>query len=267
MDAAQAQLAADQAKLVSLQAGTSSAEISREQTRVNLLHDQATAAAAAAQPNMSLTAPFDGTVTDVGVSEGQTITPGAAYDGSMATTGAALAGQNSQGQPVAIRMVASGATSIVADASESDVTQLSAGQSVDVSFPGLSGQSASATISQIASAPTIRDGNTSYPVQIDLPSAPQNLKMGMTAQISLSSPNDMTLIAPRAAVQTVGGQSTVTKVDPSGQLENVPVQLGKSGGGNVQLLGGVQEGDKLLMPAQLVPPLVASAQSPGQPQP
>ena len=72
MDAAQAQRKADQAKLTSLQAGTSSADINREQARVNLLHDQATAAAAAAQPVTTLKAPFDGTVTDVGISAGQT---------------------------------------------------------------------------------------------------------------------------------------------------------------------------------------------------
>jgi hypothetical protein len=263
MDAAQAQLSADQAKLASLQAGSSSQAVSQEQTRVNLLHDQATAAAAAAQPIMSLKAPFDGTVTDVGISAGQTIAPGAATDASMTTTPAALAGQNSQGQPVAIRMVAAGTTSIVADASESDVAQLSAGQPVGVSFPGLSGQTVGATISQIASAPTIKDGSTTYPVQIDMPSAPPNLKMGMTAQVNVSSPGDTTLIAPRAAVQTVGGQSTVTKVDPNGQLESVPVQLGKSGGGNIELLGGVQEGDRILIPTPAMP-LVAAAQ-PQQP--
>jgi multidrug efflux pump subunit AcrA (membrane-fusion protein) len=266
MDAANAQLAADQAKLASLQAGTSSDEITREQTRVNLLHDQATAATAAAQPMMLLTAPFDGTVTDVGISAGQTVAPGAATDASMATTPAALAGQNSQGQPVAIRMVASGTTSIVADAAESDVSQLNTGQSVDVAFPGLSGQTVSATISQIASAPTIKDGKASYPVQIDLSSAPTNLKMGMSAQVSVSSPDDTSLIAPRAAVQTVGGQSTVTKVDADGQLESVPVQLGKSGGGNVQLLGGVQEGDKILIPTTTLP-LVAVQAPTGQSQP
>ncbi|MBV9328283.1 MAG: HlyD family efflux transporter periplasmic adaptor subunit [Chloroflexi bacterium] len=253
MDAAQAQLSADQAKLTSLQTGTSSADISREQARVNLLHDQATAAAAAAQPIMTLKAPFDGTVTDVGITNGQMVAPGAATDGSLATAPAALAGQNNVGEPVAIRMVASGTTSIIADASESDVSQLNAGQSVNISFPGLSGQTVSAAISQIASTPTVKDGNVSYPVQIDLPSAPPNLKMGMTAQVSVGNPDGASLIAPRAAVQTVGGQSTVTRVDPNGQLESVQVQLGKSAGGNVQLLGGVQEGDKILMPATTIP--------------
>jgi multidrug efflux pump subunit AcrA (membrane-fusion protein) len=261
MDAAQAQLKADQAKLTSLQAGTSSADINREQARVNLLHDQATAAAAAAQPVMTLKAPFDGTVTDVGINPGQTVAPGAA-SGGLATVGATLAGQNSQGEPVAIRMVASGTMSIVADATESDVSQLSAGQPVNVAFPGLSGQTVNASISQVASAPTVKDGNVTYPVQIDLASAPANLKMGMTAQVNLSNSDDSTLIAPRAAVQTVAGQPSVTKVDPGGQLENVPVQLGRSAGGNVELLGGIQEGDKILMPTTTTLPVIASQPPP-----
>jgi HlyD family secretion protein len=179
-------------------------------------------------------------------------------DGGLTAAPAALAGQNNQGEPVAIRMIASGAMSIIADASESDVAQLSTGQPVSIDFPGLAGQSVDGSIGQIASTPTVKDGNVSYPVQIDLPSAPDNLKLGMTAQVGLKSA-DATLIAPRSAVQTVAGQSTVTRVDPNGQTESVPVQLGRSGGGNVQLLGGVQEGDRLLLPAP-VPPLVATSQ-------
>ena len=186
-------------------------------------------------------------MTDVGITPGQTVAPDAATS-SVGTVGATLAGQNNQGEPVAIRIVAAGNTSIVADASESDVSQLSSGQSVSVSFPGLSGQSITAAIGQIASTPTVKDSNVTYPVQIDLPSAPPNLKMGMTAQVSLTDSDAAALVAPRAAVQTVAGQSTVTRLDTDGQTESVQVQLGKSGGGNVELLGGVEEGDKLLLP-------------------
>jgi macrolide-specific efflux system membrane fusion protein len=269
MGAAQAQLVADQSHLASLQSGASSADVAREQARVSLLRDQAAAAAAGAQPVMALTAPFDGTVTDVGITIGQTISPGMAADSGLATVGSSLAGQTNQGEPVAIRMVAGGTTSIVADASESDVAQLKPGQSVDVTFPGLTGQSVGASISQIASTPTIKDGSVSYPVQIDLTSPPTDLKLGMTAQVSVKDSGAATLIAPRAAVQTVGGQSSVTKIDPNGQTESVQVQLGKSGGGDVELVGGsVQEGDKLLLvaPAAPVLPLVAS-QRPNTSQP
>ncbi|HEY2594142.1 MAG TPA: HlyD family efflux transporter periplasmic adaptor subunit, partial [Chloroflexota bacterium] len=269
MDAAQAQLSADQAHLTSLQSGASQSAVDSEQARVNLLHDQAQTAADAAQPVMNLTAPFDGTVTDVGVTPGQTIVAGAASDSNLATVGSSLSGQNSQGVPVAIRMVAAGTTSVVADASESDVAQLSAGQSVDVTFPGLNGPAVTASINQIASTPTTdKNGNVTYPVQIDIPSPPASLKLGMTAQVNLSGADTPTLVAPRAAVQTVSGQSTVTKLDPSGQTQSVQVQVGRSAGGNIQLLGGVQEGDTLLLAPATAPtlPLVA-AQQPATTQP
>src|SRR5206468_4242881 len=74
LDAARSQLSADQTRLTVLQAGTSTIEITRQQTRVSLLRDQAIAAATAAQPTVVLLAPFDGMVTRVGVSAGQTIT-------------------------------------------------------------------------------------------------------------------------------------------------------------------------------------------------
>jgi multidrug efflux pump subunit AcrA (membrane-fusion protein) len=253
MEAAQAQLTADQTRLAGLLAGTSLDEISREQARVNLLHDQADAAAAATQPVSTLTAPFDGTVTDVGINVGQTFTAGGAADGSIATVPATLAGQTTQGQPVAIRIVAAGQTSIVADASEGDIAQLSQGQAVDVSFPGLSNQTTGATITQIASTPTMKDGKVSYPVQIDVSSTPANLKMGMTAQVFVSALGaDQVLIAPRGAVHTVAGQPSVTKVDSGGQWADVPVQLGRSSGGNVELVSGAQEGDRIVLYAAAV---------------
>jgi len=138
------------------------------------------------------------------------------------------------------------------------VAQLSAGQPVDISFPGLAGRTLSAQIGQIASTPTVKDGNVAYPVQIDLPSTPPNLKMGMTAQVSVGSASpgaDQPLVAPRTAVRSVSGQSTVTKVDQSGQWQDVPVQLGRTSGGRVELLGGLQEGDKIVL---FDPPFVAA---------
>ena len=127
--AAQLQLSIDQDKLKTLEAGSSAAEIERQEVRLGILRDQANAAALAAQPIVALTAPFAGTVGSVGVSPGQAI----GSSPQAADTGA---------QTPAIQLIATGADSVVADAAESDVAQLSPGQPVDITFPGLPGQNA-----------------------------------------------------------------------------------------------------------------------------
>ncbi|MDQ6670029.1 MAG: efflux RND transporter periplasmic adaptor subunit [Chloroflexota bacterium] len=237
IDAAQAQLDADQARLRTLQNGSSGNEIAREQIRVNLLRDQSITATAAAQPVVSLKAPFDANVAEVSINPGQTVESGA---------GAPVANSAATGpQTPAIRLAAAGTNSIVADVSESDVAQLDRGQKMDVSFPGLPGQSTTGTIADIASTGTInKDNQVTYPVRIDLANPPPSLKLGMTAQASLSvaQATDV-LVAPRRAIRTVAGQTLMDKLGPDGDLQAVPVQVGRGFGGNVELLGGLQEGD------------------------
>jgi hypothetical protein len=66
--------------------------------------------------------------------------------------------------------------------------------------------------------------------------------MSAQAGIAVSEAKDV-LVAPRRAVRTIGGQTTVDKVDSGGQVQGVPVQVGRTFGSTVELLGGLQEGD------------------------
>jgi HlyD family secretion protein len=236
LEAARAQLSVDQAKLAALQAGNSATDIARQQTRVGLLRDQANAAAAAAQPVVVLRAPFNGTVTDVGFSPGQVVASGG-------QTGAAAADGQASRLP-AIRLVATGANSILADVSESDVGQLSRGQSMDLSFPGLPAQPTSGTIAEIGGTASVKDNQVTYPVRIEMAVPPPTLRFGMTAQASMAiaEAKDV-LVSPRRAIRTISGQTTVDKLSSGGQVQAVPVQIGRTFGSNVELVSGLQEGD------------------------
>ena len=231
LTAAQLQLKADQAKLATLQAGAPAAELTREQTRVSILRDQANAAALAAQPTVTLTAPFDGSIGSVSLTVGQTLT------GSTQT--------DSNGQPIgAIQLIASGADSILANATESEVAQLNKGASVSVSFPGLPGQTTSGTISDIGATASVANNQVTYPVHIDVPATPTGVKFGMTAQASVTTDEAKNvLVAPSRAIRTVNGQTLMSKIGSDGQVQDTPVQVGRTYGTNVEVLGGVGEGD------------------------
>jgi multidrug efflux pump subunit AcrA (membrane-fusion protein) len=249
LQAAQLQLSSDQAKLKALQAGTSAAEITQEETRVSILRDQANSAAQAAQPVVPLSAPFAGTITNVSLTPGQTIGAGAQ------PSDASAAG-------AAIQLVASGPDSILVDAGESDVAQLKVGQSVDVTFPGLPGQHASGTVSDIATSATLKNNQAIYPARIELPSLPSGLKVGMTSQASVvvSEAKDV-LVAPSRAIRSVGGQTLMTRLTGDGQMQDTPIQVGRTFGSNVELVGGVKEGDVV---AVFDGSLAANAASPSQ---
>lgn len=235
LTAAKAQLSADQAKLTALEGSNSASEIDRQQARVNLLREQATAAAAAAQPVVSPTAPFDATVAEVTVSTGQTIVNGTTVDATA-----------NDARVPAIRLAATGTDSILADASESEVASLTVGQTVNLSFPGLLGQSGQGRVADVGAIATIKNNQSTYPVRIEMVSPPSTVKFGMTAQASLAltEAKDV-LVAPRTAIRTAGGQTLVDKLDTSNHVQGVPVQVGRTFGNNVELLGGVQEGDVL----------------------
>jgi multidrug efflux pump subunit AcrA (membrane-fusion protein) len=232
LTAAQLQLKSDQAKLATLQAGAPAAEVTREETRVSILRDQANAAALAAQPTVTLTAPFDGSIGNVSLTVGQTLT------GSAQPADA-------NGQPAAaIQLIATGANSILANASESEVAQLNKGTTVNVSFPGLPGQTVSGTISDIGATASLSNNQVTYPVHIDLPKTPDGVKFGMTAQASTATDvaRDV-LVAPSRAIRTVSGQTVMSKIGSDGQVQDTPVQVGRTVGTNVEVLGGVAEGD------------------------
>jgi HlyD family secretion protein len=263
LSAAQAQLKADQSKLDQLNAGASQTEVNAAQARVDALQQQAVAAAAAAKSVVQLTAPFDGTVAQVGVTVGQTIAPLAAGVDSSVAAASATAGQTPDGRPIAIRLVGNGGNSVVADVQESNVGQLQIGQTVDVSFPGVPGQPISGKVSDIASTanpkPTAGTPVT-YPVQVDVPSMPDGVRVGMSADISVSRGDGTdVLTVPRTALRNNSGQTLVTVIDPNGQPHDAPVQVGRAVGSEIQVVSGVNEGDVI---AVYEPPTVASQKQP-----
>ncbi|HET6320278.1 MAG TPA: HlyD family efflux transporter periplasmic adaptor subunit, partial [Chloroflexota bacterium] len=152
IQAAQAALEVARTKLVMLQQGPASGDIAREENRLAILEDASNDAHRAVQPTIVAAAPFDGTVAAVDVRLGQSV----------------------DARTVAARVAGEGGLSIVAQASESDVTQLSLNQKVGVGFPGL-GENSAATGSIVdisgASAPsttlsTTGDSKVTYPVTV-----------------------------------------------------------------------------------------------------
>lgn len=215
-------LALAQAREQDVREGVGEGDLQREQARLALLRDEADAARRAASPVVTLAAPFDGTVASVEVSPGQQVEPRATV----------------------VRLAGQGRLSVVASASEVDVTQLRLDRTVEVTFPGLPDRAAAARIVDISEIASVVGERVTYPVRLELASVPDGLKLGMSAEVNvhLREARDA-LYVPLGALRTASGRSVVTRIEPSGQVSEVPVQAGGTYGSNVEILSGLAEGD------------------------
>jgi RND family efflux transporter MFP subunit len=220
----QADSAAAAAHLADLQAGSSSDAIDREARLADLLRDEADQTRLAAQAVVTLRAPFDGLVAAVAVSQGQAIDPRATV----------------------VRFAGNDGLTVIATASETEVSQLTADQQVDVTFPNLPDLTARGTIVDISGVGSTLDGGktTSFPVRVDLATAPSQLKIGMAALLSVSlreAPN--VLYLPANTIRQSNGTSLVSRLETDGKVTDVPIQIGSTYGSDVEITGGLTEGD------------------------
>jgi macrolide-specific efflux system membrane fusion protein len=235
-------------------------QVSQEQLRVQLLRDQATAAQAAAQPIVQLKAPFDASVSEVGIAAGQALDGGNSVD---TTNGANRA-------PV-IRLTSTTTASIMASATESDVAQISRGETLHVTFPSLPGQSADGTIVEIGATPNTNAATngsnnppttTTYPVRVELSALPDGARIGMSAQLNLAVDQAQNvLIAPKNALRRFGGRTLVDKLDANGQPQPADVQVGRTFGDNVEIVSGLQDGDVIAVYSPNVMPDITAAEN------
>jgi multidrug efflux pump subunit AcrA (membrane-fusion protein) len=108
----------------------------------------------------------------------------------------------------------------------------------------LSGETVPGKIVEIGAAAVIKGETVTYPVRIDVTEVPPTLKLGMTAQVNvpLKEAKDI-LVVPREALRGPEGQKVASRIGPDGRIQEAQVQTGHTYGTEVELLGGLDEGD------------------------
>ena len=84
-------------------------------------------------------------------------------------------------------------------------------------------------------------------VRGDFPNRERKLRPGMLLQVQLSRPQRQALVLPEIAVVQVGRDTFVWRVKGDGTVERVPVQLGERRAGQVEVLRGVDAGDRIVI--------------------
>lgn len=84
-------------------------------------------------------------------------------------------------------------------------------------------------------------------VRGDFPNPERRLRPGMLLQVELSRPQREALVLPEIAVVQVGRDTFVWRVKQDGTVERASVQVGERRAGEVEILRGIEAGDRIVV--------------------
>ncbi|WP_394940437.1 efflux RND transporter periplasmic adaptor subunit [Psychromicrobium sp. YIM B11713] len=197
-----------------------------------------------------LTAPVAGTVTAVTAVVGGNA--GSASTGNGASSGTATSSSTNSSSTGLITISDTAHLQVTANFAESDVAALKVGDSASFSFPALKldGKTAiTGKVTAIAATASTTNNVVSYPVTVAINNPPSGLKLGQSANIGVTTATAaQALSIPTLAISSSGGKQTV-QLESAGSDKTVTVTTGITAGGNSQILSGLQEGDRVVLPA------------------
>ncbi len=184
-----------------------------------------------------ITAPVDGIITDLVITEGMQI-----GSGTISTT---TTSSSTPSQFIAT-IKTKGAPIITVNLSETDVVKISAGQKATVTFDALSNKTFTGRILGINTSGVVQSGVTTYPANIILDLSDDVIFPNMSANATIITKvkHDVLLVSTQA-VQTVNGRSTV-RILKNGNVTSVPVEIGDASDTQIEILSGINEGDTVI---------------------
>ena len=186
--------------------------------------------AEAALAGTQLVAPFDGTILETNVSEGDQVTANTAI----------------------LTLANLKTLQVVASVDETTIRQVSEGQDAVITFDAFPGQSFTGKVLAVPLQGTLQGDVMVYAVPLSLTGAEKlALRVGMTAnvEIQVEQVTDA-LLVPTIALQQSNNLYQVlvpNTTDPAGEPEAVPVEIGLSDGTYTQITKGLNVGDKVLV--------------------
>jgi multidrug efflux pump subunit AcrA (membrane-fusion protein) len=218
----------------------------------------------------TLEAPAAGTVTAVNGSIGDTVVgsgSSSAQSSASAGTGSAASGQGAGGAGAATSSTTSSSTSsafitidsldklqVVAGFAEADATKLAVGDPATVTLSALPNVEVAGKVVAVSTTSTVVSNVVTYDTTISLINPPSDVKEGMTAGVSVVTQSlSNVLELPSAAITTTGAASTVQllqngKTATTATTATTPVQVGLVGSSSTQVVGGLQDGDVVVIP-------------------
>jgi RND family efflux transporter MFP subunit len=176
-----------------------------------------------------IVAPFDGVVADISITEGKEISAA-----TLATP--------------AITLVDTSEIEMRGFIDELDVSMVELNQEANILLDALPDEEVKGRVAFISPIGTTLIGVVSYETTITLETPDEKLQDGMTAtaEVIIERRDDVLLIPNKANWGTL--ENPIVKVYIDGQEEEREITLGLSDGINSEVLSGLEEGEKLILP-------------------
>jgi HlyD family secretion protein len=148
---------------------------------------------------------------------------------------------------------------VLASVDETTIKKVVEGQSAQITFDALPGQTLRGQVGEIPLQGTLQGGVMVYAVPVSLTGAEKlPLLVGMTANVKIQTCTERSrsigqaqnaLLVPAMAVQrgSSGYQVLIPSSDPAGEPVAVPVEVGLSDGTYTQIVRGLNLGDKVVV--------------------
>ena len=197
------------------------------------------AAIEATLDQVSLKAPFAGTVTDVNTRPGDQVSPSAA-----------------SGPAPAFRIDDLSRLLVDIEVTEVDINRIRVGQPVMMTFDAIAEKEYSGKVLEVARVGTATQGVVNFTVTVELNNADGSVRPAMTAGVNIITDLvENTLLVPNRAVRLREGRRVVY-VLRDGQPVMTEIELGLTSDTQSEVVGGdVKEGDQLVLnpPVQFQP--------------
>jgi HlyD family secretion protein len=225
---AAAQVDSAEAQLAQLLAQPRAEDVAVSQAQVQ----EATVALEQAKSKLGdavIVAPFASTILQVQIREGEWTTTGAPAIVLAAT------------QPLYLDV----------NVDEVDVAQIAEGQEAHISFDAIPGTEITGTVTTIAPASINVEGAVAFVVKVRFEAGEAPVRLGMTANVDIvtASVDDALLVPSRAVTaDRTAGRYYVTRPLALGSTQQVEVRIGLRNESETQILEGLNEGDRVVLP-------------------
>ena len=194
------------------------------------------------QPQMRITlyAPIDGVIAELGVREGMTVMSGA----------------------MLFRLVDLSSVWVNAEVPEAQGAWLRPGTAVEARVPSFPGQVFRGRVSAIL--PEVNAATRTLRARVELANRGARLKPGMFATLVFAQgTGTKALLVPSEAVIRTGERSVVIVAESEGKFRPREVELGFESGGKSEIRKGLSEGDKVVVSGQFLIDSEASLRASG----
>src|SRR5688572_4465976 len=134
---------------------------------------------------------------------------------------------------------------LVVNVVEKDLRMVSPGDVAEVEVDAYPGEKFHGKIARVA--PVLDPATRTAAMEVEIPNTDNRLKPGMYARINLTvEERKNALVAPKNAVIDFENKRGVWMPNEENRAQFVPVELGIDGGDQIEILGGIKEGDKFV---------------------